>query len=288
MNLLISACLMGVKCRYDGKTKPLACLGQLIDEYTLIPVCPEVLGGLPTPRVPAERIGGKVITQDGRDVTANYEQGAQEALRMAQMTGCTTALLKERSPSCGSGMIYDGSFSGGLCPGDGVCGALLKENGINVLGESRVAELLPHFVFKAGVQDAQTVAKLASELWPDHDCAELLSEMEALLTTPDAAVFLMLHKGDAIGFAQCQLRRDYVEGTETSPVGYLEGVYIRQDFRRQGCAKKLLSACEKWARQRGCSEFASDCEWSNTESHAFHLHTGFEEANRIICFTKKL
>ena len=142
MNLLISACLMGVRCRYDGGRKPLDCLDKLMDQHVLIPVCPEVLGGLPTPRVPAERIGGKVITQDGRDVTANYEQGAQESLRIARMTGCTTALLKERSPSCGSGVIYDGSFSGGLCPGYGVCGALLKANGIEVLGESRVQELL--------------------------------------------------------------------------------------------------------------------------------------------------
>ena len=82
MNLLISACLMGVRCRYDGGKKPLDCLEQLIDKHVLIPVCPEVLGGLPTPRVPAERIGDKVITKDGRDVTANYQQGAEEALRL--------------------------------------------------------------------------------------------------------------------------------------------------------------------------------------------------------------
>ncbi len=142
MNLLISACLLGVKCRYDGKTKPLGCLDELNSRYTLVPVCPEVYGGLPTPRVPAERQGDRVIAQDGRDVTANYEQGAQEALRIARMTGCSCALLKERSPSCGSGVIYDGTFTGGLCPGDGVCGALLKENGIRVLGESQVSELL--------------------------------------------------------------------------------------------------------------------------------------------------
>lgn len=142
MNLLISACLMGVRCRYDGGKKPLDRLEQLIDKHVLIPVCPEVLGGLPTPRVPAERIGDKVVTKDGRDVTANYQQGAEEALRLARMAGCTHALLKERSPSCGCGVIYDGTFSGGLCKGDGVCGALLKANGIEVLGESRVQELL--------------------------------------------------------------------------------------------------------------------------------------------------
>ena len=288
MNLLISACLMGVKCRYDGKTKPLPCLKQLMDEYTLIPVCPEVLGGLPTPRVPAERIGDKVITQDGRDVTRNYEQGAQEALRMAQMTGCTTALLRERSPSCGSGVIYDGSFSGGLCPGDGVCGALLKQNGIHVLGESRVHELLPFMVRKAGEQDAQTITRLALKLWPDNDSEELLDEIRTLLHTPDAALFLLIAAGETVGFAQCQLRHDYVEGTDGSPVGYLEGVYVDESHRRKGGARRLLSACEDWARERGCTEFASDCELDNTESLAFHLHAGFSEANRIICFTKKL
>ena len=142
MNLLISSCLLGIKCRYDGGQKPLDCLDELMEKHVLIPVCPEVIGGLPTPRVPAERIGDRVITKDGRDVTAEYERGAQEALRLAQMTGCTHALLKERSPSCGCGVIYDGSFTGGLCKGDGVCGELLKKHGVEVLGESRAEELL--------------------------------------------------------------------------------------------------------------------------------------------------
>lgn len=142
MNLLISACLMGIRCRYDGGRKTLECLDELMQRHVLIPVCPEVLGGLPTPRVPAERIGERVMTRDGRDVTAHYEQGAQEALRLAKMAGCTHALLKERSPSCGCGVIYDGTFTGGLCKGDGVCGALLKEHGIAVLGESSVQALL--------------------------------------------------------------------------------------------------------------------------------------------------
>lgn len=142
MNLLISACLMGVRCRYDGGRKPLDCLSELMDRHVLIPVCPEVIGGLPTPRVPAERQGNSVMTKDGRDVTSEYEQGAEEALRLARMTGCTCALLKERSPSCGCGMIYDGTFTGGLCEGDGVCAALLKKNGIKVFGESRARELL--------------------------------------------------------------------------------------------------------------------------------------------------
>ena len=91
-----------------------------------------------------------------------------------------------------------------------------------------------------------------------------------------------------MGFAQCQLRRDYVEGTETSPVGYLEGIYVVEECRKKGIAGALLDACESWAREKGCAEFASDCELENAQSLRFHLSMGFEEANRIICFTKKL
>ena len=91
-----------------------------------------------------------------------------------------------------------------------------------------------------------------------------------------------------IGFAQCALRHDYVEGTSTSPVGYLEGIYVLEEYRREGVAVGLLTACENWARQSGCKEFASDCELDNTLSLRFHLAVGFEEANRIICFAKKL
>lgn len=142
MNLLISACLMGIKCRYDGGRKPVDCLDELMEKHVLVPVCPEVLGGLPTPRTPSERIGNRVLMKDGQNVTDHFRRGAEEALRIAQMSGCTCALLKERSPSCGSGTIYDGTFTGNLCSSDGVCAQLLKEHGIKVLGESMAQELL--------------------------------------------------------------------------------------------------------------------------------------------------
>ena len=139
---------------------------------------------------------------------------------------------------------------------------------------------------KAAPEDSSDIARLARLLWPDHSLSELEAEFTQLLTQRSAAVFLFLDEGIPVGFAQCQLRCDYVEGTDTSPVGYLEGV--REDHRRTGVAGKLLAACEDWARAMGCREFASDCELHNTESLAFHLRLGFTEANRIICFTKKL
>lgn len=141
MTILVSACLLGCPCRYDGKSKPNASVLTLMEEHTLIPICPEQMGGLATPRPPAECKGGGVFTQVDNDVTAQYRRGAEEALRLAKLYGCTCAILKERSPSCGSGEIYDGSFSRTLIEGDGVTAALLKQHGIAVYGESEVDNL---------------------------------------------------------------------------------------------------------------------------------------------------
>lgn len=144
MKILISACLLGLSCRYDGKSKGLSkeVLEELQCKHTLVPVCPEQLGGLTTPRNPSERVGHLVKMNDGTDVTENYMRGAEQALLLAQLFGCEAAILKERSPSCGSGSIYDGSFSGALKPGDGITAELLKAKGIAVYGESRIGELL--------------------------------------------------------------------------------------------------------------------------------------------------
>ena len=141
-HLLISACLLGAQCRYDGQSKPVLEMVALSEQFDLVPLCPEQLGGLPTPRTPAERIEDRVMTKDGRDVTAEYRHGAEQALHLARLCGCKIALLKERSPSCGSGTLYDGTFTGGLTAGDGVTAALLRENGITVYGESEIGRLL--------------------------------------------------------------------------------------------------------------------------------------------------
>lgn len=141
---------------------------------------------------------------------------------------------------------------------------------------------------KADIRDADTLPELMRRLWPEHTTAELGGELTALLRREDAAVFLAYDGGEAVGFAQCGLRHDYVEGTRTSPVGYLEGIYVAEACRQKGIARALLAACEDWARSAGCTEFASDCELENGASLRFHLRTGFREAGRIICFTKKL
>ena len=141
---------------------------------------------------------------------------------------------------------------------------------------------------KAEIKDLPILAELACQLWSDHTVEEMHTDFAEILAKSDAAFFLAYAEETAIGFAQCQLRHDYVEGTDSSPVGYLEGIYVADGYRKQGVAKELLSACESWAKTKGCTEFASDCELENTQSLEFHLNVGFEEANRIICFTKKL
>ena len=139
-NILVSACLLGQSCRYDGKSKPCERVIALKDTYNLIPICPEVMGGLPTPRTPSEICGELVLMKDGRNVTENYNRGAQKALEIARENACTVAILKEKSPSCGSGLIHNGLFDGGLIEGDGITAKLLKSQGILVLGESKITE----------------------------------------------------------------------------------------------------------------------------------------------------
>lgn len=142
--LLISMCLLGEPCRYDGKSVPMSgdVIERLKEKYILVPVCPEQEGGLPTPRIPAERKGEKVVRRDGVDVTAEYRKGAEVALSLCRRFGITIALMKAKSPSCGAGLIYDGSFSGTLTAGDGVTAALLSENGIKVYTEKDINSLI--------------------------------------------------------------------------------------------------------------------------------------------------
>ena len=143
VRIFVSACLLGIPCRYDGKAKPLFTCQQL-EKAGITPIlfCPESAGGLKTPRPPAERQLDRIVTQSGQDVTAQYEAGAEKALLTAVKEKCIAALLKEKSPSCGKGRIYDGSFTGRLTDGIGITAEKLENAGIPVFGESRFPELL--------------------------------------------------------------------------------------------------------------------------------------------------
>lgn len=136
--IIVSACLAGLSCRYDCKLKPDAKIVELVRQGKAVPVCPEQLGGLPTPRIASERRGNQVVQKDGTDVTENFQRGAEEALKLAQLIGAKQAILKARSPSCGKGQTYDGTFTGTLTNQDGVFAELCQKNGIKVTTEEEL------------------------------------------------------------------------------------------------------------------------------------------------------
>lgn len=136
--VMVSACLAGLATRYDGGSTPHPKVLELIRAGKALPVCPEQIGGLPTPRTCHELLDGRVIGKDGTDYTEAFESGAKQCLALAELAGCKRAILKSRSPSCGSGKIYDGSFSGKLIPGDGVLASLLKSAGIEVVSDQKL------------------------------------------------------------------------------------------------------------------------------------------------------
>ncbi len=151
--LVISACLLGVACNHEGRGSFRAVVDELAKEYRLVPVCPEVLGGLPTPRAAAELMDGdgadvvagaaRVVNVEGEDVTAAYRRGAEAAVTVARAVGATRAVLKARSPSCGSSAVYDGTFSRRLVPGRGVTAAALAAAGLEVGSEEDAAAAAP-------------------------------------------------------------------------------------------------------------------------------------------------
>ena len=140
--LLISACLLGRNCKYNGGNNYTPLVEALKARYDLVPVCPECFGGLAIPHGPSERVGDKVLSKSGEDVTEPFRRGAEKTLAAAIQQGVTRAVLKERSPSCGCGSIYDGTFTGTVVPGNGVAAELLLSRGVVIYGESRIGELL--------------------------------------------------------------------------------------------------------------------------------------------------
>lgn len=141
---------------------------------------------------------------------------------------------------------------------------------------------------KATGKEAAMAAGLALQMWEENTIEDLTREFIDYINADNNIILLAMSEDKPIGFAQCGLRHDYVEGTDSSPVGYLEGIFVVKEYRKKGIAREMLKACETWAREQGCKEFASDCELINDTSLTFHLKMGFKEANRIICFTKNL
>jgi uncharacterized protein YbbK (DUF523 family) len=133
--ILVSACLAGVECRYNGTSYSIPKIAKMVKEGKAIPICPEILAGLPIPRHPAEQQNGTIISSNGEDQTSDYLLGSKIALEIALLIQCEQAIVKSNSPTCGCGVIYDGTFSGRLITGDGIFSRMLKDNGIEVCTE---------------------------------------------------------------------------------------------------------------------------------------------------------
>ena len=143
-------------------------------------------------------------------------------------------------------------------------------------------------ILEADRSNIDVLSEMSCLLWKDAKPSELCKEYDEAMSCGDNAFFIKYANGEAAGFAHCSLRRDYTEGATSSPVGYLEAVFVKEKYRLKGYARELVAAAEEWARAKGCNEFASDCECGNKDSVAFHKAAGFEEANRIVCFVKEL
>ena len=141
---------------------------------------------------------------------------------------------------------------------------------------------------EAALNELKQVAELAVQMWNKYSVQALKDEFETLVLTGNVRFFLKYLQDVPVGFAQCQIRHEYVEGAKSGMVGYLEGIFIKKEYRRKGYGRELLAACEQWAKQQGCTEFASDCDADNVSGYKFHMKTDFIEANRIICFVKEL
>lgn len=141
---------------------------------------------------------------------------------------------------------------------------------------------------KAKKKDSKVLGKMAMKIWEDNNLYDLVKEFEEFADDPNMASFIKYVDDKPVGFANVSIRYDYVEGCETSPVGYLEGIFVEDEYRKNNYARDLVKACETWVKDKKIKEFASDCTLTNKDSLAFHLAIGFEEVNRIICFKKEL
>ena len=295
--LLISACLLGRNCKYSGGNNYHPLTEALRDRYELVPVCPECMGGLPIPHDPAERVGDKVISRTGTDVTAPFKKGAELALRRARQTGAKLALLKERSPSCGCGAIYDGTFTGTVVPGSGVAAELLAKNGVTIYGESRIEELLrskeilhtQRLTLREMTQDdfpalcriLQDPQVMYAYEGPFSD-EEVQDWLDRQITRYRQWGFglwavVLQETGEMIG--QCGLTMQPWKDQQVLEIGYL----LQRAYWHQGYATEAAAACREYAfHTLDAEEVCSIIRDTNTASQQVALRCGMTRSDSWI------
>ena len=237
---LVSACLAGEKCRMDGKDKLVTEIQQLVEKGEAIPVCPEVLGGLPTPRSPSEKRGDRVVNAAGEDVTEQFVRGAEEALRICMENGCSLAILKSKSPSCGCGVIHNGKFDGGLTEGNGVLTQTLLDAGIPVMTEAEYLKLygLEYIRLDTPKRDEyQAAMELYRQCFPLHEQRERDSQ-RAIMQNEEYHFVRIVDRDIFVG---CILY------WETSDFIYIEHFFVAPKHRNREYGRRAL----QWITAQG-------------------------------------
>ena len=287
---------MGCPCRYDGKGQAHPDVLALLDQHTLIPVCPEQLGGLSTPRPPAERQGDRVVTQTGTDVTEQYHRGGEEAARLGELLGCEYAILKEHSPSCGHGEIYDGTFSHTRVSGNGVAAQMVEDAGIPVLGESQahlltrvleterllLREMTPEDfpALCAILQDAE-VMYAYEHAFSDDEVWDWLRRQMSRYRLTGHGLWAVVDKATGEMIGQCGLtwQDSLVPGEQALEVGYL----FRKDVWHQGYATEAARACRDYAFEvLGAEEVWSFIRDTNLPSQGVARRNGMAPRGTLI------
>ena len=277
--VVVSQCLLGVKCRYDGRCAEYADVRREACERGWIPVCPEILGGLTTPRAPSERRGDRVVSREGEDVTEAFRRGAEEALRIARLYGAEYALLKERSPSCGCGEIYDGTFSGCKTSGDGVTAALFLQNGVRVYGESALQALLARLdgVSAAQADELDQVCRFYGEICAAQDPStgapgwdmEYYPDREELRTHIERGELYLNRRDGRIAAAMVLKKAE--EASE------LHLFAVHPDFRGKRISDEMLARAFSLARRNGAASLKLDVVRGNAPAVRLYERTGFQK-----------
>ena len=294
MKLLISACLLGRNCKYSGGNNYHPLTEALRERYELVPVCPECMGGLPIPHDPSERVGDKVLSRTGTDVTTAFKKGAELTLRRAQQAGAKLALLKERSPSCGYGAIYDGTFTGTVVPGSGVAAELLAKNGVTIYGESRIEELLkrairePVALRRACPGDEAALALIHTESWkaafreilspevlaPRTDRQGITDLYQSILGRDFPRITLASVAGEPCGMAVWGESRDGLEAAE------LICIHVLPNGWRQGCGSAMMESALQEMKAAGYTAAVLWVFTANTRARTFYEKLGFSPTGK--------
>jgi uncharacterized protein YbbK (DUF523 family)/N-acetylglutamate synthase-like GNAT family acetyltransferase len=299
---LVSACLVGVACRYNGERRTDGVLAARFSRGDLLPLCPELLGGLCLPRPPSEIRGGtgasvledrsRVVNREGEDLTDAFLRGAEACLRLAKSVGASQAYLAARSPSCGSGSVYDGSFSGRLVAGDGVAAALLKRNGIEVHCVERIAS--DHAKAKeapgsapairgALSSDAEGIARLSEQLGYPCTVAELGPKLEKHLSG-DKTVIVAESKGEILGWASLELvDRLYIESHAE-----ITAFVVDERCRGRGIGSLIMEEALRWAASKGLRLIRLKSNVLRKDAHRFYESRGFARTKESYTFEKRI